>query len=192
MTDKIVSAEFRKNTLLISDDDKYYLYDYKYISDGSASLDSNAELIPLFQCTKPKVIQSAVITAKDDSSLDILYYGGKRIQLIKYSLNGNVEQIKFDTEILSVIKSADVYFDGSIIAVSEEGRIYIIDSNGNVADVLKEDGISAFGMLTGKRGFVVTDSSGNISVYSSSNREGSSSFHKIHKIDSTGKKVSSI
>jgi phosphate transport system permease protein len=79
-----------------------------------------------------------------------------------------------------------------LIAVSDDGRIYVIDENGNVNDVLKEDGISAFGMLTGKRGFVVADLSGNISVYSSSNREGSSSFHKIHKIDSCGKKVTSI
>ena len=47
-------------------------------------------------------------------------------------------------------------------------------------------------MLTGKRGFGVADLSGNISVYSSSNREGSSSFHQIHKIDNCGKKVVSI
>jgi len=140
----------------------------------------------------PKGMKTAVVSSKDDASVDIIFYGDKRIQLIKYSLGGNVEQIKTDTEILSVIKSAEVYFDGSLIAVSEDGRIYVIDENGNVNDVLKEDGISAFGMLTGKRGFVVADLSGNISVYSSSNREGSSSFHKIHKIDNCGKKVVSI
>jgi len=189
---KIVSVVFKKNTLLVSDTDKIYLYEYKYISDGSASLDSNAELITLFQCPMPKGMKTAVVSSKDDASIDIIFYGDKRIQLIKYSLSGNVEQIKLDTEILSVIKSAELYFDGSLIAVSDDGRIYVIDENGNVNDVLKEDGISAFGMLTGKRGFVVADLSGNISVYSSSNREGSSSFHKIHKIDSCGKKVTSI
>jgi len=192
LPEKILSAEFKKNTLLVADADKIYLYDYRYVSDGSASLDSNAELISLFQCPMPKGMKTAEVSSKDDTSVDIIYYGDKRIQLIKYSLGGNIEQVKIDTEILSVIKSAEVYFDGSLIAVSDDGRIYVIDENGNVNDVLKEDGISAFGMLTGKRGFVVADLSGNISVYSSSNREGSSSFHKIHKIDSCGKKVTSI
>ena len=192
LPEKILSAEFKKNTLLVADADKIYLYDYRYVSDGSASLDSNAELISLFQCPMPKGMKTAEVSSKDDTSVDIIYYGDKRIQLIKYSLGGNIEQVKIDTEILSVIKSAEVYFDGSLIAVSDDGRIYVIDVNGNVNDVLKEDGISAFGMLTGKRGFVVADLSGNISVYSSSNREGSSSFHKIHKIDSCGKKVTSI
>ncbi|MBP7901760.1 MAG: ABC transporter permease subunit [Spirochaetes bacterium] len=192
LPEKIVSAEFRKNTLLVSDAEKIYLYDYKYISDGSASLDSNSELTSLFQIIKPKGFQSAVVSSRDDSSVEIIIYGGKRFQLIKYSLNGNVEEIKLDTEILSMIKSIDVYFDGSLIAVSDDGRIYVVDSSGNAADVLKEDGISSFGMLAGRRGFVVTDSSGNISVYSSSNIDGASSFHKIHKIDSCGKKVASL
>jgi len=192
LPDNIFSAVFRKHTLLVNDSDKIYLYEYRYISDSSASLDSNAELIPLFQCFMSKGMKTAVVSSKDDSSVDIIFYGDKRIQLIKYSLRGTIEQIKTDTEILSVIKSVEAYFDGSLIAVSEDGRIYVIDENGNVNDVLKEDGISGFGMLTGKRGFVVADLSGNISVYSSSNREGSSSFHKIHKIDSCGKKVTSI
>ncbi|MBP9023793.1 MAG: ABC transporter permease subunit [Spirochaetes bacterium] len=192
LPEKILSAVFKKNTLLVADADKIYLYDYRYVSDGSASLDSNAELISLFQCPMPKGMKTAEVSSKDDTSVDMIFYGDKRIQLIKYSLGGNIEQVKIDTEILSVIKSAEVYFDGSLIAVSEDGRIYVIDESGNVSDVLKEDGISAFGMLTGKRGFVVADLSGNISVFSSSNREGSSSFHKIHKIESSGKKVTSI